>query len=623
MADIVDLSSLIRRDETVDGTESFTDIDQSDDACSATDDADGAESGLEEITLSPSADGLIDFGPARRPGTSAPQSVRRDPMLDWSNQELADLVRVQRLLAQAGVNVSTDRGATDEGDPWFVFLDAYGEVFVHLSRIDGLYVLDSAVQEGVVTGPCFATLIERFAGRAQAVAAVRPDGKNVIDLKRGGKIVLHPGAALAALIWTILLETENLSFFEEPTEDVAIGPTGVDMAWEANTSDSAASDAELDGAPGASAFDELFLDKDDADDFLAAAKAARDGADRGVQAEMRDAGHSSTGVANSIGATGLGLTALAAAYGINRQQAADEAEFDAEATEVAQADAADDGLSSISDEYADVETDSVTKHVAAGHLFDGKGANADSAQAHAAEEREGAAAQATAADVAAQAAAQAAASAMESTDISAADLESADGDAQGPLETYGLEDADVVGARGGQDATTDSKLARFLESVGLEDLIESDDSAVTSVSDKYGDASDSLVRLIDETLTVVSFSEFAERGAVISDAKMRLPGLEGQIVPEIIISRPEASLPEHDDFEFEEFTTEVRDFIDHLVLNSKIEVIALENQIFVIDVRTLSDGGAEAFARTWSLDEDRTISTIGVKADFEAFDLAV
>ena len=62
---------------------------------------------------------------------------------DWTNQELADLYRVKRLLDAAGVPNSLDRGLTDEGDPWLVLVDHDGEVFIHLCRLNAVYILDS------------------------------------------------------------------------------------------------------------------------------------------------------------------------------------------------------------------------------------------------------------------------------------------------------------------------------------------------------------------------------------------------------------------------------------------------------------------------------------------------
>ena len=40
---------------------------------------------------------------------------------DRTSQELAEFYRVESALIQGGMKISTDRGVSDEGDPWFVF----------------------------------------------------------------------------------------------------------------------------------------------------------------------------------------------------------------------------------------------------------------------------------------------------------------------------------------------------------------------------------------------------------------------------------------------------------------------------------------------------------------------
>jgi uncharacterized protein YfiM (DUF2279 family) len=43
---------------------------------------------------------------------------------DWSQQELAEFYRVESALIRAGIRVGTDRGMSDENEPWFVFYRA-------------------------------------------------------------------------------------------------------------------------------------------------------------------------------------------------------------------------------------------------------------------------------------------------------------------------------------------------------------------------------------------------------------------------------------------------------------------------------------------------------------------
>lgn len=134
-----------------------------------------------------------------------------DPKKDWSNQELADLFKVRQLLSGANMPVETDRGITDEGDPWFVFCHITGEVFIHLCRIDGTYVLDSPNVLRPLRGNSFEALIADFTNKALPGPGTSDDPeRRVIRLERGGKIRLHPSAMLAALIWTLLMASDEL-----------------------------------------------------------------------------------------------------------------------------------------------------------------------------------------------------------------------------------------------------------------------------------------------------------------------------------------------------------------------------------------------------------------------------
>ncbi|MBB98722.1 MAG: hypothetical protein CML67_04180 [Rhodobacteraceae bacterium] len=129
---------------------------------------------------------------------------------DWSNQELANLFRVKRLLDAAGVPNEIDRGITDEGDPWFLFCDANGDVFIHLCRLDGVYVLDSPNINAPLRGRDFNALIEEFTARKVTGEAATSDTQRVVRLERNGKVFLHPSTMLAALVWTLFMAAEDL-----------------------------------------------------------------------------------------------------------------------------------------------------------------------------------------------------------------------------------------------------------------------------------------------------------------------------------------------------------------------------------------------------------------------------
>src|SRR5579884_2293802 len=84
---------------------------------------------------------------------------------DWTQQEIAEFYRVESALLQAGLKLETERGVTDEGDPWFVFCrEDTGEVFVHFARIDGEYIIDGAAYGEVARGMNFAALVREMMG---------------------------------------------------------------------------------------------------------------------------------------------------------------------------------------------------------------------------------------------------------------------------------------------------------------------------------------------------------------------------------------------------------------------------------------------------------------------------
>ncbi|MCL3883941.1 hypothetical protein [Marivita sp. GX14005] len=181
-----------------------------------------------------------------------------DPRKDWSNQELADLFRVRQLLSGANVPVETDRGVTDEGDPWFVFCHAAtGEVFIHLCRIDGAYILDSPNVKRPLRGADFNGLIADFTNQALPAQDEDRAGRRVIRLERGGKVRLHPSAMLAALIWTLFLASEEIVLLapeeggQQPDSDALLDFDGL-FAMEGSGIDLADPDSAIDAADGPS-----------------------------------------------------------------------------------------------------------------------------------------------------------------------------------------------------------------------------------------------------------------------------------------------------------------------------------------------------------------------------------
>ncbi len=109
----------------------------------------------------------------------------------WTNTELAELYRVEHALVQAKIVIETDRGVTDEGDPWFVFCRADGEVVVHVTRFGGSYRLYSPALPTPLTGPSFSTLTKSFLSGLRTPA------------QADATVAIHPAALLSVLVATI------------------------------------------------------------------------------------------------------------------------------------------------------------------------------------------------------------------------------------------------------------------------------------------------------------------------------------------------------------------------------------------------------------------------------------
>jgi hypothetical protein len=123
---------------------------------------------------------------------------------DWSSQELAEFYRVESALVQAGLNIDTERGLSDEGEPWFAFCRRDdGEVIVHIARIGGFYALAGPAYEGIAYGHDIGTLVRDLITRFPLV--------HVPGNKRGSpsKIFLHPAALLAAVVATAFFKSSE------------------------------------------------------------------------------------------------------------------------------------------------------------------------------------------------------------------------------------------------------------------------------------------------------------------------------------------------------------------------------------------------------------------------------
>src|SRR6185503_20197999 len=123
---------------------------------------------------------------------------------DWSQRELEEFYRVEDALTKTGVGISTDRGLTDEGEPWFVFFRQDNEeVIVHFARIGGEYVVASNFTEQLVRGRSFQTLERELLDTHPYVLPKQNASRTTV--------FLHPAALLAALVVTGYVNSSELN----------------------------------------------------------------------------------------------------------------------------------------------------------------------------------------------------------------------------------------------------------------------------------------------------------------------------------------------------------------------------------------------------------------------------
>ena len=123
---------------------------------------------------------------------------------DWSQRELAEFYRVEDALTKSGVVISTDRGLTDEGEPWFVFFRQDNEeVIVHFARIGGEYVVASNFTEAVFRGRNFQTLVRELLDSHPCVLPKQHSSRSTV--------FLHPATLLAALVVTGYVKSSELN----------------------------------------------------------------------------------------------------------------------------------------------------------------------------------------------------------------------------------------------------------------------------------------------------------------------------------------------------------------------------------------------------------------------------
>lgn len=121
---------------------------------------------------------------------------------DWSQEEIAELYRIEHALLQARFSLDTDRGVSDEGDPWFVFCRADGEVLVHITRSEDGYLLYGLGLPRPLTGRVIGDISKSFVNQIPL---------NIPRQTDGPKLFVHPAAALAIIIGMIFLANDDVA----------------------------------------------------------------------------------------------------------------------------------------------------------------------------------------------------------------------------------------------------------------------------------------------------------------------------------------------------------------------------------------------------------------------------
>ena len=121
-------------------------------------------------------------------------------------QELAEFYRVEEALVRTGLGIETDRGISDEGDPWFIFCHGdSGDIVVHFARFDGCYVVASPAFDQCMYGENFRTLIDLIDSHPVILSNSKAVGKNIYSSGRfaccSGHDVLFQAHSLSSVRW--------------------------------------------------------------------------------------------------------------------------------------------------------------------------------------------------------------------------------------------------------------------------------------------------------------------------------------------------------------------------------------------------------------------------------------
>nr|WP_295106839.1 hypothetical protein [uncultured Caulobacter sp.] len=228
---------------------------------------------------------------------------------DWSQQELAEFYRVEGALIKAGIRVGTDRGLSDENEPWFVFYRTDdGEVVIHFARIDGEYLIAGPAYEEIARGFDFSSLVRNLVARHPLIRRSQS----------GDNVSIHPAALLVAVVGTAFFKTGEARAAETGASNAPASSRPVLLSSSANTSPAKSGAPASVAAAASSSYDTVQLPANQAVLVLAAALLASDfradagsldsaahGALASAAAELDFSGPAALGVASGNGAIQL------------------------------------------------------------------------------------------------------------------------------------------------------------------------------------------------------------------------------------------------------------------------------------------------------------------------------
>ena len=82
---------------------------------------------------------------------------------DWSDQDLGELRRIERVLQLTDLAIEISCGLSDEGDPWCVISRiGSSKVLAHFARIDGTYLGHWEGFSGAPSSDCLNDLTDHF-----------------------------------------------------------------------------------------------------------------------------------------------------------------------------------------------------------------------------------------------------------------------------------------------------------------------------------------------------------------------------------------------------------------------------------------------------------------------------